>query len=72
MIALPLPVTVTAENNTAAQVDENGHLVSYDVAFGEENKNVVENGVFAESKYRSAPYFDVKIDGITLLNVNFG
>ena len=29
---------------------------------------VVENGVFLESKYRSAPYFDVKIDGITLLN----
>ena len=29
---------------------------------------VVENGVFLESKYRSAPYFDVKIDGITILN----
>ena len=29
---------------------------------------VVENGIFFESKYRSAPYFDVKIDGITLLN----
>lgn len=65
-------VTVTADNNTAAQVDENGHLVAYNVAFGEESKNVIENGVFAESKYRSAPYFDVKIDGITLLNVDFG
>lgn len=29
---------------------------------------VIENGVFFESKHRSAPYFDVKIDGITLLN----
>ena len=29
---------------------------------------VVENGVFYESKHRSAPYFNVEIDGITLLN----
>lgn len=29
---------------------------------------VVENGIFRESKYRSAPYFNVEIDGITLLN----
>ena len=29
---------------------------------------VVVNGIFNESKYRSAPYFDVRIDGITLLN----
>lgn len=29
---------------------------------------VVENGAFQESKFRSAPYFDVKIDGIKLLN----
>lgn len=26
---------------------------------------VIENGVFKESKFRSAPYFDVRIDGIT-------
>lgn len=32
---------------------------------------VIENGVFFESKHRSAPYFDVKIDGITLLNTKF-
>ncbi len=30
--------------------------------------DVVEDGVFVESEYRSAPYFDIKIDGITLLN----
>lgn len=29
---------------------------------------VVENGVFLESKFRSAPYFDVKIDGINWVN----
>ena len=33
--------------------------------------NVVENGVFEESKFRSAPYFDLRIDGITLLNEKF-
>ena len=29
---------------------------------------VVENGIFQESKFRSAPYFDARIDGITLLD----
>ena len=33
---------------------------------------VIENGVFYESKFRSAPYFDIQIDGITLLDVNYG
>ncbi|MBQ7642917.1 MAG: BMP family ABC transporter substrate-binding protein, partial [Clostridia bacterium] len=28
---------------------------------------VVKNGIFEESKYRSAPYFGVRIDGITEL-----
>ena len=28
---------------------------------------VIENGIFKESFYRSAPYFDVDIDGITIL-----
>ena len=28
---------------------------------------VMENGVFYESKFRSAPYFDIAIDGIELL-----
>ena len=32
---------------------------------------VVENGVFFESKHRAAPYFDVRIDGITLLNEKY-
>ncbi len=32
----------------------------------------IKDGYFHESEYRSAPYFDVQIDGITLLDVNFG
>ena len=32
----------------------------------------IENGVFYESKHRSGPYFDIQIDGITLLDENYG
>ena len=32
---------------------------------------VVSDGYFHESEYRSAPYFDVQIDGITLLDTAF-
>ncbi len=38
----------------------------------EKDTEVVANGIFEESKYRSAPYFDVEIDGITLLDRNYG
>lgn len=38
----------------------------------EKDTEVVEDGIFEESKYRSAPYFDVEIDGITLLDRNYG
>ncbi|MCR5647659.1 MAG: BMP family ABC transporter substrate-binding protein [Acholeplasmatales bacterium] len=31
------------------------------------DKQVIEGGVFKESVYRSAPYFDIRIDGITEL-----
>lgn len=37
----------------------------------EKDTQVVLNGVFLESAYRSAPYFDLQIDGITLLNQKF-
>ena len=33
---------------------------------------VVHDGYFAESEFRSAPYFDLEIDGIERLDVNFG
>lgn len=33
--------------------------------------NVIADGFFHESEYRSAPYFDLQIDGITLLDTAF-
>lgn len=70
-------VTVTENSNVNATVDENGHLISYladvDGDYVGETE-VVANGVFQESKlpaYRSAPYFDVLIDNITLLNAKY-
>ena len=33
---------------------------------------VITDGYFHESEFRSAPYFDLQIDGITLLDTNFG
>lgn len=38
----------------------------------EDTNEVVKDGYFAESDFRSAPYFDLEIDGITRLNVDFG
>jgi len=45
--------------------------VDTDEAFTPDTE-VVENGIFMESKFRSAPYFDLQIDGITLLDTNYG
>jgi basic membrane protein A len=69
-------VTKRDSKNANATVDENGKLTAYmadvdtDAAYTGDT-NVIEDGVFVESKYRSAPYFDVQIDGITLLNAKF-
>ena len=41
--------------------------VDFDAAY-EKDTEVIENGIFQESKFRSGPYFDVEIDGITLLD----
>ena len=38
----------------------------------EKDTQVIFDGYFHESEYRSAPYFDVEIDGITLLDRNYG
>ncbi len=70
-------VTVGDQLNVNAKVDENGKLISYmadvdtDAAFTADTE-VVKDGYFHESEYRSAPYFDVQIDGIKLLDTNFG
>lgn len=59
--------TVDGSPLTTYKVDMNGDDTKETEAI------VTENGktFFAESKFRSAPYFDVKIDGITLLNSKF-
>ena len=41
-------------------------------ANNEGDTEAVADGYFHESEYRSAPYFNVQIDGITLLDKNFG
>lgn len=70
-------VTVTADKNVNAKVDADGHLTSYmadvdtDPAYTPDTEAVAD-GYFHESEYRSAPYFDIQIDGINLLDVNFG
>ncbi|MGN1042375.1 MAG: BMP family ABC transporter substrate-binding protein, partial [Christensenellales bacterium] len=51
----------------------NSKLTTYladvdDMGDYEKETEAIVDGYFAESKYRSAPYFDITIDGITLLN----
>ncbi len=58
--------TVGGEKLTSYKAD-----VDTDENF-EKDTEVIENGVFYESKFRSAPYFDMEIDGITLLDRNYG
>ena len=41
--------------------------VDYDTAYEHETE-VISDGYFHESEYRSAPYFDLRIDGIEFLN----
>ena len=55
------------------KVDADGHITSYmaDVNTDEAytgDTEVIKDGYFAESEFRSAPYFDLQIDGINLLN----
>ena len=44
--------------------------VDTDAAY-EKDTEVISDGYFHESEFRSAPYFDIQIDGITLLNSAF-
>ena len=46
------------------------HLTSYTDSFGMDGAECITDGVFHESALRSAPYFDIRIDGITELNNN--
>ena len=63
--------------DTAAFTVDGKTLTSYmaDVntdANNEGDTEAVADGYFHESEYRSAPYFNVQIDGIKLLDKNFG
>ena len=69
--------TVSGDNVTASMtVDADGHVTSYladvntDAAYTGDTE-AVEDGAFKESTFRAAPYFDLKIDGITLLDTAF-
>jgi basic membrane protein A len=59
--------------NTSTFKKDGAPLTSYmadvdsDAAFTPDTE-VIKDGYFHESEYRSAPYFDIKIDGITCLN----
>ena len=69
-------VTVTDKTNVNAKVDADKHLTSYmaDVDTDADytpDTEAVKDGYFHESEYRSAPYFDLQIDGITLSNTAF-
>ncbi len=44
------------------------HLVSYDTSYGFEGVELISDGYFHESEYRSAPAFDIRIDGIVELS----
>ena len=63
--------------DTANFTVQNQTLTSYkadvdtDANF-EKDTEVIANGIFEESKFRSGPYFDIEIDGITLLDRNYG
>ncbi len=44
------------------------NLTSYTGAWGLDGAEAIVDGVFAESTLRSAPYFDIDVDGIVLLD----
>ena len=45
------------------------YMSEFDTDAGyEKDTEAIADGYFHESEYRSAPYFDIRIDGITLLN----
>ena len=58
--------TVKGETLTSSKAD-----VDTDPNYTPDTEAIVD-GYFAESTFRSAPYFDLQIDGINLLDTNFG
>lgn len=69
-------VTVADGKNANAKVDANGMLTSYMADVNTDEKftgdtEAIADGFFHESEFRSAPYFDLQIDGINLLDTKF-
>ena len=58
--------TVEGKTVEHALVDMNGDYA------GDEGYDAIFDGYYHESYFKSAPAFDLKIDGITLLNTDFG
>lgn len=69
--------TVSQENNPYADytADEQGHVLTCKANVVPDSNyapdtEVVENGVYKESSKRSAPYFELNIDGITCIDAS--
>lgn len=63
----------TVGGQTVTEYDVDFSIIDFatgDVVFEGPTENVISDGAFQESVYRSAPYFDLRIDGITELNNN--
>ena len=48
------------------------YMADVDAGDNAPDTEVVHDGYFSESEFRSAPYFDLEIDGINRLDVNYG
>ena len=71
-------VTVDKEKNinVNATVGADGHRTGYQADVDTDadytpDTEVIKDGAFLESSFRSAPYFDLQIDGIKLLDTKF-
>ena len=58
--------------NLNARVDANGHVTSYMADVNSDplyagDTEAIKDGYFHESEYRSAPYFDLIIDGVSVI-----
>ena len=69
--------TVTKDDNhnkfADVDIDSNGHVTGCRANVIPDDKyapdtEVVKNGVYEESKHRSAPYFELEVDGITCID----
>ena len=65
--------TFTVDGKTVDSYEVDFSIMDWNtntVVFEGPTQNVIADGAFQESVYRSAPYFDLRVDGITELNNN--